>query len=135
MLGYIKRAKEYMPLFDALAIPSYAEGLPLVLLEAMSNAVPIVASDVGGIPAVLRDGECGRVFPVGNVEALSTELLKISAEPLATCKMTVAARHEVSARYFSQQMARKYEQLYEKLLRYQVAKGRLPSGGSRADNT
>lgn len=57
-----------------MVLPSRCEGMPRVLLEAMAAGVPVVASDVGGIPYLLRDGECGLIFPSGDAAQLEQRL-------------------------------------------------------------
>jgi glycosyltransferase involved in cell wall biosynthesis len=62
---------------DILILPSHTEGLGLVLLEAMSQGLPVVASDVGGIPEVVRDGVTGLLFPAGDADALAAAISKL----------------------------------------------------------
>lgn len=62
---------------DLLCLPSYAEGLPLVLLEAMANSVPVVASRVGGIPEIVRHEETGLLVEPGDVDALATSIKRL----------------------------------------------------------
>jgi glycosyltransferase involved in cell wall biosynthesis len=57
-----------------LVVPSITEGLPRVIMEAMALAKPVVASRVGGIPDLVKDGETGFLFEVGNVAALAQKL-------------------------------------------------------------
>ncbi len=57
-----------------LAVPSITEGLPRVILEAMALSKPVIASNVGGIPDLVKDGENGFLFEVGNVEQLAKKL-------------------------------------------------------------
>jgi len=64
-----------------LVLPSRCEGMGRVLLEAMHAAVPVVGSDVGGIPHIIRDGENGFLFPSENVEALEAILRRLLADP------------------------------------------------------
>lgn len=61
--GMLENASAYMKAFDVFALPSKKEGLPYALLEAMAAKVPCVASDVGGIPEILKNGQNGMVIP------------------------------------------------------------------------
>lgn len=57
-----------------LVVPSVSEGLPRVILEAMALRKPVIASNVGGIPDLIKDGQNGFLFEVGNVEQLAEKL-------------------------------------------------------------
>jgi glycosyltransferase involved in cell wall biosynthesis len=62
------------------ALPSRSEGAPLVILEAMASGVPVVASDVGGIPTMVSDGDSGFVVPAGDVAALENRLRRLLSD-------------------------------------------------------
>ena len=62
-------------------MPSLHEGLPYVLLEAMSFGVPIVASRVGGLAEVLRHDETGLLVEVGDVGGLARALARLAGDP------------------------------------------------------
>ena len=70
-LGWRSDAAELMAAFDVLLVPSLWEGFGLVLLEAMSRRLPVVASRVSAIPEVVRHGETGFLFEPRDVEALA----------------------------------------------------------------
>ena len=67
---------------DVLVLPSYTEGLPNVLLDAMLCGIPVVASSVGGIPDLVRGGKAGLLVPPGNPEALREALEKMLTDEL-----------------------------------------------------
>jgi glycosyltransferase involved in cell wall biosynthesis len=62
------------------ALPSRCEGAPVVVLEAMAAGVPVVASDVGGIPSLVREGESGFLVPVENVDVLEARLRQLLSD-------------------------------------------------------
>jgi glycosyltransferase involved in cell wall biosynthesis len=73
-LGFHPRAYELFSCFDIFCLPSRYEGLGLVLLEAMLNKVPIIASNAGAIPEVLGQGQYGRLFENENLNGLITQI-------------------------------------------------------------
>jgi glycosyltransferase involved in cell wall biosynthesis len=76
-------------------LPSYAEGLPMALLEAMAQEMPVVVTPVGGIPQLVRDGENGLLVPPGDVEALSRRLDMLLADANLCKRLGAAARRTV----------------------------------------
>lgn len=70
----LDKVREKMRDCYCLAVPSVSEGLPRVIMEAMALAKPIIASRVGGIPDLVKDGQNGFLFEVGNVEQLAEKL-------------------------------------------------------------
>ena len=81
LTGYLPQAYEALPAMDLFVLPSVSEGMGLVLLEAMQAGVPIVASDVGGIPEVVRSGKDGLLVPPGDVAGFSDACSKIINNP------------------------------------------------------
>ncbi len=72
-LGILSRA-------SILVLPSRCEGMGRVLLEAMAAGIPVVGSDIGGIPTLIRHGENGFLFPVGDVSALEARLRQLLSD-------------------------------------------------------
>lgn len=66
---------------NALVLPSLTEGLPLVLIEAMSQGVPVIASAVGGIPELVRHGINGLLFSAGDVSQLAEAITTLTSNP------------------------------------------------------
>jgi glycosyltransferase involved in cell wall biosynthesis len=77
-----------------LVVPSQCfEGCPLVVLEAMSHGVPVLASRIGGLPELLEDGVSGALFEVGNFDELAGKMNALWSDPMLCRKMGLAARH------------------------------------------
>jgi len=77
---------------DIFCLPSHSEGFPVSIVEAMSLGVAIVASDVGGIPEAIVDGEHGLLTPVGDSTALSNALLSLIVDPKQRRTLAAAAQ-------------------------------------------
>jgi glycosyltransferase involved in cell wall biosynthesis len=92
--GWLDPAKagDLLRVATVFTLPSYAEGLPMALLEAMSWGLPVVTSPVGGIPQAVRDGENGLLVEPGNVDALATALSSLLADAGRRAQMGGAAR-------------------------------------------
>jgi glycosyltransferase involved in cell wall biosynthesis len=76
---------------DVLAAPSRNEGMGRALVEAMALGVPVVAAAVGGIPAVVGDGEGGRLVPAGDAAALAAALVELGVDHGLRAKLAAAA--------------------------------------------
>ena len=72
-----KEIAYYMKISDILVLPTWAEGLPNVVMEAMATGLPVVATNVGGIPEILEDGVTGLSVPAKNVVKLTEAIIKM----------------------------------------------------------
>jgi glycosyltransferase involved in cell wall biosynthesis len=99
---------------DVFVLSSVSEGLPLVLLEAMAVSLPIVATEVGGIPAVMRSWG-GTLVPPNDEEALRAGLARLAADRAAAVEMGRRARAYVVERYDHRRMIATYLALYEEV--------------------
>src|SRR4029450_9342494 len=66
---------------DFFGLPSDIEGLPMSILEAMTHALPIVASNVGGVPELIADGRHGLLVPAGDAESLAGAIQRLRDDP------------------------------------------------------
>ncbi|WP_071941368.1 glycosyltransferase family 4 protein [Lyngbya sp. PCC 8106] len=76
-------------------LPSYQEGLPMALLEAMSWELPCITTPVGGIPEVITDGETGLLVEPGNIEQLATTICSLTTDESLRLRLGKAARNQV----------------------------------------
>ena len=80
-LGFIPDAASLIPGFDVFVLSSTKEGMPFVILEAGSRGVPVVATDVGGIPEIIEDGIDGFLVPIHDCERLAARINETIAHP------------------------------------------------------
>ena len=100
--GWISGAdvKEEILAARALVLPSLAEGLPVVLMEAMALRRPVISTYIAGIPELVRPNEDGWLVPAGDVELLASAIRNCLDAPEATvASMGEAARKRVLARH------------------------------------
>jgi len=107
------------PLFfcaDLFLLPSEQESFGLTALEAMNCGVPVIASDVGGLPEVVIDGETGYLYPLGDVEDMAARAVSILADPAAFSRFRAAARARAISHFDAARVIPQYEAFYESLL-------------------
>ncbi len=80
---------------DMLVLPSFAEGLPVVYMEALASRIPVVASRVAGVQELVVDGETGFTVPPGDVASLVDRMLHLMADPALAARMGEAGRTAV----------------------------------------
>jgi glycosyltransferase involved in cell wall biosynthesis len=102
--------------FDVLLLPSANEGTPVSAIEALAAGRPVVATRVGGVPDVVRDGEDGFLVEPGDLEALAERLALLAAEPERRRQMGDRGRRRVLARYGVERLVDDVDRLYRSLL-------------------
>ena len=84
---------------DILVLPSFAEGVPVVLMEAMASRLPVIASRIAGIPELVEDGVSGFLVPPGDLEMLTDRLVALISDPALCERMGEAGREKVEAEF------------------------------------
>ncbi len=120
-LGNIAAVEEVLTGADLFLLPSESESFGLAALEALSCAVPVVASTAGGIPEVVRDGVDGLLFPVGDVVAMGAGAIGLLTDPARHARFCAAAREGAVARFAQERIVGQYRALYEKVLQGMTA--------------
>jgi N-acetyl-alpha-D-glucosaminyl L-malate synthase BshA len=115
-LGKQDSVNELLPLADLMLMPSELESFGLAALEAMACHVPSIATKVGGVPELIEDGVNGRLFPVGDVDAMAAAAVELLLNPNQLDTMATAARQTAQQRFCSTKIIPKYEQYYERVL-------------------
>jgi glycosyltransferase involved in cell wall biosynthesis len=99
---------------DALALPSFAEAMPMCLLEALSAGCPVVATDVGDVANVIRPGVTGLLIKPGDVSALTDAILQIISNPRSAAQRVAEGRALVASTYSAAVMVHNYSAIYER---------------------
>jgi glycosyltransferase involved in cell wall biosynthesis len=126
-LGWRRDLVRVYPDLDVVALTSLNEGSPVVLIEALAAARPVVSTAVGGVPEVVIHGETGLTVPASNASALGAAIVTLLRDrPLAE-RLGMTGRRHVYPRYDSSRLVDDVKHLY---LRELAAQGRaLPSTG------
>jgi glycosyltransferase involved in cell wall biosynthesis len=108
-----------MPAFyagvDAMVLPSLNEGLPMCVLEAMAAGVPVVATRVGDVPQLVRDGETGILVDPGSEPQLANALERLSRSVELRQRLGMNGYQAVCAGYSAEAMAREYMTVYNQI--------------------
>lgn len=115
-LGKQNSVSELLPLADLMLIPSELESFGLAALEAMACRVPPIATNVGGIPELIDNGENGLLFGVGEIEAMAEGALDLLHSPERFRTLADRARQSAEARFSAHTIIPQYERFYEQVL-------------------
>lgn len=97
---------------DLFVLPSRTEAFPNGIVEAMAAGLPVVASDVGGVPELVAADRTGILVPPGDPEALAAAILRLMREPEMCARYAAEARRVIEARYSFDRMVGQFEELY-----------------------
>ena len=112
LTGHREDIPDLLRALDLLAIPSLSEGVPQIALQAMATKTPVIGSDAGGIPEVIRQGQTGRIFPAGDARALAETIREALQNTSATRQFADQGRLAVEANHTIDVMLDKLEAVY-----------------------
>jgi glycosyltransferase involved in cell wall biosynthesis len=107
----------YLHKMDIFVVPSFQESFGVAAVEAAAAGLPVVASDVGGLPEVVIDGETGYLVPPADAHTLSQRLAQLIADPSLRRRMGKAGRVLVETHYNWKDNAAQMERLYRSLVK------------------
>jgi glycosyltransferase involved in cell wall biosynthesis len=105
-------------------LPSSNEGTPVSVIEALGAGRPVVATRVGGVPDVIRDGEDGFLVELGATDELAERLEQLARDPALRERMGKQGRERVLPRYAVERLVDDVDQLYRSLLSVEDARRR-----------
>ena len=116
--GFVEQVDQVLGAMDVQVNASYeSETSSLSLLEGMSMGLPAIASDCGGNPCLIQDGENGLIFPARDSRALAAAIRRLMDSPELRAQMGLRAREIFQARFTGREFAKNVEQVYFDLLK------------------
>ncbi len=115
-LGKIDTVAPLLAEADLFLLPSQSESFGLSALEALATGVPVIASNTGGLPEVVANGETGLLFPVGDVDGMAAGALELLRDPERRSRMSVRAAADARERFSLDTIVSQYEALYHSAL-------------------
>ena len=118
-LGYVKEDVKIKILTssDIFILPSYAEGLPIAMLEAMAAGLPVISTHVGSIPDVIKEGVNGYLIKPGDYYALADRILKLAKDSKLRQKIGEKNKEKILMEYDIKFLTNKMSELYNKSIR------------------
>ncbi|SDG14614.1 N-acetyl-alpha-D-glucosaminyl L-malate synthase BshA [Desulfosporosinus hippei] len=115
-LGKQETVQDILQMTDVFILPSEQESFGLVALEAMACGVPVVASRVGGLPEVIKDGETGYLADVGDIYGMSEAVLKLLTDCSRYMSFSEQAANWAREAFPIDRAVRRYESVYESVI-------------------
>lgn len=114
--GFQKEPQAWLSAMDVFVLPSLTEGTPMALLEAMALGIPVVASNVGGIPSVITTDQDGVLVPPGDSSALKDALYRLWADVGLRRDLSIRGKEIIERKYDARPWARVVEGVYQELV-------------------
>lgn len=114
--GFIRDIRPLLAAADVFVLPSYREGFPMSVLEAMAAGKPVIASGIDGVNESVSEGESGLLFKPGDAWALSRAILSLSADRARGLEMGRRGRAMVMEKFGLDKMIKAHEELYGGLI-------------------
>jgi glycosyltransferase involved in cell wall biosynthesis len=114
-LGIVDDIGAHLASLDVLVLPSIVDGRPVVVLEALASGIPVIASRVGGLPALVHDRETGFLVEPGNTREIAQHLSRLAEDPAELERLKRAARVFAEDNLDAEIMNAAYEQALRRL--------------------
>lgn len=115
-IGNVPLVEEILVGTDLLLLPSETESFGLAALEALSCEVPVIATAVGGLPEVVRDGENGYLFPVGDVNSMAAAAIDLLKDEKKLLEFGQAGRRWALEQFEEADVVERYRRIYRQVL-------------------
>ena len=115
-MGKQEAVEEILSISDVFIMPSGSETFGLAALEAMACGVPVVASNIGGLPELVEDGKTGYLCPLGDLEAFASRIEQIITNDALQQTLGDAARERAVVQFANERIIPMYEAFYERTM-------------------
>lgn len=114
-LGFKNNIADYLAGLDVFAFPSRNEGLGSVVLDVMQLGVPVIATDVGGLPDIVKHEQTGLLIPSGDADALANSIMRLKQDTALRQRLAQGSTERLD-HYSPQSMTETYWQLYQRII-------------------
>lgn len=111
---------ECLSVMDLFVLPSLNEGMGRALVEAMAMRVPVIASNIGGIPEVIVDGETGLLVPSKNSEVLAKAIIRLSKDKKLAEKLSQAGYEKAHLDFGIETMVNNISSVYQEMIKFKI---------------
>ena len=118
----VGKTTEFLPLFDIFVMPSLQEGLGLSVMEAQAAGLPVVASNIGGIPSLIEDGKTGLLVPPGYAKGLAQAIISLLNDRDKAKEIGAAGRKFIQKEFSADNMVNETVELYQDVLKKRCTK-------------
>ncbi len=113
--GNVSNVYEYMNASDIFVFPSLSEGMPNALLEAMACRLPVIASRIGGVVDIVKDGKSGLLFKPGDISGLESAMVRLLKDDKLRQRLGAEARKTIVEGFSIDRVAEEYIKLYKNI--------------------
>jgi glycosyltransferase involved in cell wall biosynthesis len=121
-LGLRENVQDFMTAFDLLAVPSIEEPLGLVAVESLAAGTPVVATQTGGLPEIVKHNECGLLVPPRDPDAMADAIIKMARDKSARESMGRCGQEFVHEEFETSRLCGRVEQIYQRVLSRRLQK-------------
>ncbi len=116
LAGYRKDAARVLSALDGFVLSTEIEGLPVSIMEAMAAGLPVVATHIGGVPELVRDGETGLLVRLRDVDGLAAAMRRLTGDAPLCARMGAAGRARIRDHFSPEAMTEQIEAFYRRIV-------------------
>jgi glycosyltransferase involved in cell wall biosynthesis len=115
--GHVNRVLDFLHATDVFVLPSFQEGMPNSLLEAMASGLSVVATKIGGVVDIVKNGENGLLTEPGNARDLGEKILALLKDEELEKRLSSNALKTIESSHILDEISHEYRKLYERMLK------------------